>query len=129
MLTCVLLSTKESAKVAKKLIEELTDDIDGTKAERTVTFAFDGHGYEIELSKKNITVFTKQMSPWVDAARKAGTVKSTTQTKATRRNARSASAARADKDAIRTWANENGHQVADRGRIARAIVEAYDAAH
>jgi hypothetical protein len=31
--------------------------------------------------------------------------------------------------AIREWARENGHEVADRGRIASEIREAYDAAH
>ncbi|MDT6988085.1 histone-like nucleoid-structuring protein Lsr2 [Streptomyces lusitanus] len=31
--------------------------------------------------------------------------------------------------AIRTWARANGHQVADRGNPAKAILDAYDAAH
>ncbi|MEW2515777.1 hypothetical protein [Streptomyces sp. NPDC046870] len=31
--------------------------------------------------------------------------------------------------AIRTWARANGHQVADRGNPAKAVVDAYDAAH
>ncbi|WP_421106743.1 Lsr2 family DNA-binding protein [Streptomyces sp. NEAU-S77] len=31
--------------------------------------------------------------------------------------------------AIRTWARANGHQVADRGLPARAVLDAYDAAH
>lgn len=30
-------------------------------------------------------------------------------------------------DAIRAWARENGHEVADRGRIAAAIITAYEA--
>jgi len=32
-------------------------------------------------------------------------------------------------DAIRTWANANGHTVAPKGRIAADVVEAYNAAH
>ncbi|MFC9602481.1 histone-like nucleoid-structuring protein Lsr2 [Streptomyces niveus] len=31
--------------------------------------------------------------------------------------------------AIRTWARANGHQAADQGRVPKAIVDAYDAAH
>ncbi|MEU7553105.1 histone-like nucleoid-structuring protein Lsr2 [Streptomyces sp. NPDC044571] len=31
--------------------------------------------------------------------------------------------------AIRTWAREHGHQVADQGMVPKRIVEAYDAAH
>ncbi|MFJ9931352.1 hypothetical protein ACIRU5_35710 [Streptomyces misionensis] len=31
--------------------------------------------------------------------------------------------------AIRTWARANGHQVADRGTPAKAVLDAYDAAH
>jgi hypothetical protein len=31
--------------------------------------------------------------------------------------------------AIRAWARQNGHQVSDRGRIAKTVVEAFRAAH
>ncbi|WP_442973052.1 Lsr2 family DNA-binding protein [Rhodococcus sp. NBC_00294] len=31
--------------------------------------------------------------------------------------------------AIREWANANGYEVSDRGRIPAAVVEAFDAAH
>ena len=34
-------------------ITEFIDDLDGSKADRTVTFAVDGTAYEIDLSKKN----------------------------------------------------------------------------
>ncbi|WP_377271878.1 histone-like nucleoid-structuring protein Lsr2 [Peterkaempfera sp. SMS 1(5)a] len=37
--------------------------------------------------------------------------------------------ARDELDTIRTWARENGHEVADRGRIPRNVVDAYRAAH
>jgi hypothetical protein len=33
-----------------------------------------------------------------------------------------------DLQAVRAWAREHGHAVADRGRIAEPIVEAYRAA-
>jgi len=31
--------------------------------------------------------------------------------------------------AIRTWARDNGHEVSERGRIPKAVVEAYHSAH
>ncbi|WP_409239367.1 histone-like nucleoid-structuring protein Lsr2 [Streptomyces sp. PA5.6] len=31
--------------------------------------------------------------------------------------------------AVRTWARAHGHQVADRGNLAKAVLDAYDAAH
>ena len=31
--------------------------------------------------------------------------------------------------AIREWANKNGHTVSERGRIPSSVVEAYHAAH
>ena len=31
--------------------------------------------------------------------------------------------------AIRAWARQNGHQVSDRGRISKTVVDAFQAAH
>ncbi len=36
---------------------------------------------------------------------------------------------REQREAIRTWANDNGFTVGDRGRIAANIIQAYEAAH
>jgi hypothetical protein len=43
--------------MAKKVetIVTLTDDLDGSKADRTLAFGYDGGSYEIDLSKKNAT--------------------------------------------------------------------------
>jgi hypothetical protein len=30
---------------------------------------------------------------------------------------------------IRAWARENGHEVSERGRIPKAVVQAYQSAH
>jgi hypothetical protein len=35
---------------------------------------------------------------------------------------------REETHAIREWARENGHQVSDRGRIPKSVIEAYQAA-
>jgi hypothetical protein len=43
--------------MAQRVIREFIDDIDGSEAERTFTFAVDGTGYEIDLSTQNIKEF------------------------------------------------------------------------
>jgi hypothetical protein len=108
--------------MAKKVltIVELTDDLDGGKADRTVQFTWDGVSYEIDLSKRNATVLEKAMKPYVDAARKV---------KRSGRTSSARGAARSDLGAVRQWARANGHSVSDRGRIPRAVLEAYDASN
>lgn len=39
------------------------------------------------------------------------------------------SMSREQREAIRTWANDNGHSVGDRGRIAAGIITAFEEAH
>lgn len=99
----------------------LVDDIDGGVAERTVTFGYDGHFYEIELSKKHIRELEKALQPYLGAARKLKMPR-------TAKPARtSANGRRPDLRAIREWAQSQGMGVSDRGRIPQHVIEAYDA--
>ena len=50
----------------------LTDDTGGSDAIETVTFAFKGSQYEIDLSKKNLDKMIKTQQPYTTAARKSG---------------------------------------------------------
>ena len=109
--------------MASRTITTLTDDIDGGDADETVTFAFKGTSYEIDLSKKNVDKMVKALQPYTTAARTTGGRRSGAG-RTTRRGA--------DKDQltkIREWARANGHQVSDRGRISTAVQEAYHAAN
>ena len=107
--------------MAKRTITtvELTDDLDGGKADQTVTFAFQGVHYEIDLNKRNVAAMTKTLKPYVSAARKVRTTR-----------ARAASAARSvrrnDLADVRAWAKAHGHEVSDRGRVPAAVLDAYD---
>jgi hypothetical protein len=106
--------------MAKTTVVTLTDDLDGTKADRTLTFGWDGATYEIDLSKKNASALQKALAPYLDAGRKMrGT---------TTRGHRTSGSAKADLPAIRAWAKANGHSVSNRGRIPASIIEAYNAA-
>jgi len=58
--------------VALRTITTLTDDIDGSDADETVTFTFKGTTYEIDLSKKNLDKMVKALQPYTTAARTTG---------------------------------------------------------
>ncbi|BAL92026.1 hypothetical protein AMIS_68060 [Actinoplanes missouriensis 431] len=111
--------------MAKQVITLLTDDLDGGEADRTVEFGLDGVNYTIDLSEKNAGKLRKSLEPFLSAATRlgrAGVVPSTA------RRAAPASSSRSSRDqnqAIREWANKNGHPVSERGRIPSHIVEAY----
>ena len=100
----------------------LTDDLDGSTASSTITFGFDGTNYEIDLSKSNAKAFEKAMALYVGHARK---VRNTRARSAGRR----ASARSHDLAEVRAWAASSGYEVSGRGRVAAAVLEAYDAAH
>ncbi|MCW2596858.1 MAG: putative lysyl tRNA synthetase-like protein, partial [Jatrophihabitans sp.] len=101
-------------RMAKKVetIVTLTDDLDGSKADRTLAFGYDGASYEIDLSKKNATALAKALAPYLAAARKVPA-------RARRANGggRASTGRRTDLGTVRQWARRNGHDIADRGRI------------
>ena len=110
--------------MAKQVITLLTDALDGGEADRTVEFGLDGVNYTIDLSEKNAGKLRKALDPFLNAATRVG--RSSVAAPA-RRNA-AASTGRASRDqnqAIREWANKNGYEVSERGRIPSHIVEAY----
>ena len=110
--------------MAKQVITLLTDDIDGGEADRTVEFGLDGVNYTIDLSEKNAGKLRKALDPFLNAATRVGR---SGVVASSRRNA-PASTGRASRDqnqAIREWANKNGYEVSERGRIPSHIVEAY----
>jgi hypothetical protein len=108
--------------VAQKVQVLLTDDIDGNEADQTVRFGWLGADYEIDLSAKNVAAFEKAIAKYLDAGRKIrGGAKA--------RGSAKAHSAKADLNAVRTWARDNGYEVSDRGRISAALMEAYDAAY
>ena len=113
--------------MAKQTTITLLDDLDGGKADETVTFGLDGTTYEIDLSKKNAATLRKAVAAFKDAARKAPTA-SGPANRSVRRT--SPAAARNGNTAlIRDWAAANGYSVSTRGRISAAITAAYEAAN
>jgi hypothetical protein len=101
------------------------DDLDGSEASNTVSFALDGKTYEIDLSDSNATKLREVLDPFAAAARRSG---ASGRRMTAPRGATSPRPAydRERTAAIRDWARENGHQVSDRGRIPTAVIEAYE---
>ena len=110
--------------MAKQVITLLTDDLDGGEADRTVEFGLDGVNYTIDLSEKNAGKLRKALDPFLGAATRVGR---SPVVSPVRRNGASPTgrASRDENQAIREWANKNGHPVSERGRIPSHIVEAY----
>ncbi|MDJ0377906.1 Lsr2 family protein [Cryobacterium sp. PH31-L1] len=107
----------------KKTTVQLMDDLDGTVIENgsgaTVSFAFEGESYEIDLSTENLAEFRAAIKPYTNVSRRVGYVP------AKPRGTSSAGSNRAELQAIRAWAAANGVAVSDRGRIAGTVREAY----
>jgi hypothetical protein len=107
--------------MASKIIVEVIDDLDGSKAEETVRFSIDGTEYEIDLSGTHSKKLRDALQPFVKAGRRVGG----------KRSGRGSSAATDGKQskAIREWAKHRGMQVSDRGRVSAEVQKAYNEAH
>jgi hypothetical protein len=119
--------------MAQQVNVKFVDDLDGTDAAGTVSFGLDGKTYEIDLSDDNAAKLRDSLAVFVGAARKSGGSTATGRRGAQKITATSAprpqSSDRDQTAAIRAWARQNGHQVSDRGRISKAVVDAFQAAH
>ena len=112
--------------MAKQVITVLTDDLDGTDADRTIEFGLDGVNYTIDLSDKNAGKLRKALDPYLTVAARAGRT-GTHGRVASRAVAAPSRANRDQNQAIREWAGKNGYEVSERGRIPSSVVEAFHA--
>ena len=106
----------------QRVVTELVDDFDGSEADETVSFAMDGVSYEIDLSSKNAEALRKAVAKYVEHARRTGGRRSTG------RRAKSSNGDATPAE-IREWAEANGYEVSERGRVPAEIREAYALAH
>ena len=108
----------------------LIDDLDGSEASTTLTYAVDGQEYEIDLSEKNAEKFRTTLAPYIEKGRPAER-RPTLQTAGGRRTRRRSSGAsgRDDLPLIRAWAESQGLGVSSRGRIKKEIIDQYDQVH
>src|SRR4051794_4852548 len=114
---------KERTDMAQKVHIVLEDDIDGSDATQTVTFALDGTSYEIDLNDKNASALRDAFATYVGHARKV-----TGSRRGGRRSSASSTSGSSARE-IRDWARSNGHKVPERGRIPASVREAFEAAN
>lgn len=100
--------------MAQKVSIELIDDLDGSNADETVSFSIDGKFYELDLSDKNAGKLRTFLGKYVEAAR------------VVRPNGKVA-VKQTDSKAVRAWAQSQGIDVPDRGRIPASVMQAYNA--
>ncbi|GHG59063.1 Lsr2 family protein [Sinomonas cellulolyticus] len=102
--------------MAKTVIVETVDDLDGSPAAETVRFALDGRAYEIDLSADNAARLRQGVAEFVAAAR------------GDRVSRPRRTVLQPQQRVIRDWATARGITVNARGRIPKDIVEQYMAA-
>jgi hypothetical protein len=114
--------------MTQKVIRIFIDDIDGSEAERTFTFAIDGIPYDIDLSSQNIKKLNKAIAGFVESARKvkpAVLAVAPARLASHQRQCRS----REQVQAVREWGRQQRHSINNRGRIPASIQQAFDQAH
>jgi len=58
--------------MAQVVVTTLVDDVDGTNATQTVTFALDGVSCELDLSDENARALRAALQGWTKHARRIG---------------------------------------------------------
>jgi hypothetical protein len=109
-------------RVARRIETRLTDDVDGSAADKTVRFTLDGTSYEIDLSDSNAEELRSLLDPYIRAGRRLGRAGS----RSIPRGRTNAGADKQRNRAIRDWARAQGMRIAERGRIPIEISLRYD---
>lgn len=100
--------------MALRVSKELVDDIDGSPAEATISFTYEGIDYRIDVNGAHAKELHDDFSKWVDHAQRVG--------------GKPTARANGKSKLIRAWALENGHELSARGRIPADIQAAYELA-
>jgi len=106
----------------------LVDDLDGSQDDvHTVRFSLDGTDFEIDLTADNEARLRDKLARFVENATPVRAPRGRGRT-----GGRVSRPPASDPDqtrAIRAWAAANGYVVSTRGRIPRAVQDAFAAAH
>jgi hypothetical protein len=113
--------------MAQKMITTMVDDLDGSDADETVTFALDGQSYELDLSAKNAAALRKSLDRYREAARSTGRRRASGATSKRPRTKAPRAGADVDPKMVRAWAKQRGLEVSKRGRISSGLLEQYKA--
>lgn len=99
----------------------LEDDLTGGPADETVGFGIDGRAYEIDLNARHAAEFRRQVARFLEHASlvRPAHRRPSVRTLASRERSRQ----------IRAWAEEQGLDVSERGRLPREVIQQYESAH
>lgn len=116
--------------MAQRTVVQLTDDLDGKaipdgKGE-TVRFGLDSQDYEIDLGEKNAKALRDVVAKYVEAGRRVGGGSRGGRTRGSSGPARSRDY---DPKAVRAWAEEQGLEVSQRGRVPSDLVTKFQEAN
>lgn len=102
-------------------------DLDEGPATST-TLSFDGDACEIDLCAKHMEGLSEYLAEYFEAGRRTSRRRAPRRAAAEPARTTSLVIDREQREAIRQWAQANGYQVGNRGRIAGEVVSAYQAA-
>jgi Lsr2 len=116
--------------MAQRTIVQLTDDLDGKPIPQgkgeTIRFGLDRTDYEIDLAEKNAKALRNDLAKYVTAARRTSGGGG-----GGRGRGRTATGTGRDYDpkAVRAWAESQGIQVSQRGRVPADLIARFQAAN
>lgn len=106
----------------QKTVVTYIDDITGKPAEdvETITLSLNGKTVELDLNKRNATQLRRSLDKYLEKGRKV-----------TSQGSKSFDGRKVKHDrdyvhTVRQWAQENGIQVADRGRVPLSVYAQYE---
>ena len=108
--------------MAQRVSITVESDLSGNADASTLEFGLDGQAYEVDLTDAEQEKFRAALAKYVGVARTVGKGKGKGKRAAAVSDGPSAKV-------VREWAQANGHEVPDRGRIPAEIREAYVAAN
>lgn len=108
--------------MAQRVVVQKIDDVDGSEATETVTFALDGVTCEIDLNEVHAAELRAAVKPFASAGRRVGGGARRASADAVK------SSSGYDPKAVRAWAASNKVDIPTRGRIPTAVLERYRAA-
>ena len=113
----------DGVSVTRAIVAHLVDDRGRDDTTETVSFAYRGVSYQVDLTAADARAMDQALAPYVDVARRISTPRPTP-----RRASRRSSDAPAARD-IRAWAVSEGITISERGRVSAEVVRRYQEAH
>lgn len=96
-------------------------DLSGKPDAATATFGLGDTWYEVDLTAEEQKKLEETLKPYLKVSRKAG--------KAAPKKRVVPETTEEERIKIRAWGKENGYAFAERGRIPKHVMKAYDEAH